>query len=238
MVGHTSLREVVGSDLLRAVAGSNLASSHLRLCVVPLLLLNVIQLGAQECECLRLVLDLRLFCLTVHNDTGRIMRQTHRRVRRIDTLSTVSGCTHYIDPDIFFFNLNVDVVVDLRHHRNADRRGVDPSAGFCLGHTLYTVHTALILEHRVSALSGHHKGDALHAANADLLGLYQLNLPMTSLRVMHIHTVNFRSKQRRLISARTRTDLHDDILIVVRILGKQQDLQLTLQLLHALLGRI
>ncbi len=53
---------------------------------------------------------------------------------------------------------------------------------------------------------------------------------------MHIHTVDLRCKKRCLVSACAGTDLHDYILIVVRIFGQQQDLQFLLQLLDPLLG--
>ena len=60
MIRHTSLWEVVGTDLLRTVSGTDLAAAHLCFRIVSLLLLDVIQLGFQQCECLRLVLDLGL----------------------------------------------------------------------------------------------------------------------------------------------------------------------------------
>ena len=45
MVGDTTLGEVVGTDLLRTVSGTDLTAAHLCFRIVSLLLLDVIQLG-------------------------------------------------------------------------------------------------------------------------------------------------------------------------------------------------
>ena len=58
VIGHTSLWEVVSTDLLGTVSGSNLAASLLRLCILLLLQFEIIQLGAQQCQRFLLVLDL------------------------------------------------------------------------------------------------------------------------------------------------------------------------------------
>ena len=55
MVCHTALREVIGTDLLGAVAGTDLAAALCCLRVLLLLQLQIIQLGTQEAECLVLV---------------------------------------------------------------------------------------------------------------------------------------------------------------------------------------
>ena len=46
---------------------------------------------------------------------------------------------------------------------------------------------------------------------------------------MHIHPVDLRRKERGLLAARTGTDLHDHVLVVVGVLRKQQNLKLPLQ---------
>ena len=48
---------------------------------------------------------------------------------------------------------------------------------------------------------------------------------------MDVHPVQLGSEQGRLISACACADLHDHVLIIVGVLGKQKDLQLLLQLL-------
>ena len=58
MIGDTALREVVGTDLLGAVSGTDLTSSHLRFRIMTLLLLQVIELCFQKGKSLCLILKL------------------------------------------------------------------------------------------------------------------------------------------------------------------------------------
>ena len=48
MVGHAPLGEIISADLLRAVSGSDLAPSEISLLIMPLLHLQVIELGAKK----------------------------------------------------------------------------------------------------------------------------------------------------------------------------------------------
>ena len=57
-IRHTSLREIISTDLLGTVSGSDLAASFLRLCILLLLQFEIIQLGTQQCKRFLLVLDL------------------------------------------------------------------------------------------------------------------------------------------------------------------------------------
>ena len=113
---------------------------------------------------------------------------------------------------------------------------MDPAAGLGFRHTLYPVHAALIFQHRVRALAVDHEVHRLHAANAGLIHFHGFHLPAAAFRIVHIHPVKLCRKQGSLVSACTRTDLHDNVLVIVGVLGQQQDLQLRLQLLDALLG--
>ena len=101
---------------------------------------------------------------------------------------------------------------------------MDTSAGLRLRHTLYAVHTGLILHQGVRALAVDHKGHTLHTADAGLVRLDNLGLPVLALRIMLVHTVNLRSEKRRLVSAGTGTDLHNNVLIIIRIFRKKQNL--------------
>ena len=48
---------------------------------------------------------------------------------------------------------------------------------------------------------------------------------------MYVHTIDFSGKERRLISSGAGTDLNDNVLVVIRVFRKEEDLQLLLQLL-------
>ena len=232
MVGHAALGKIIGTNLLGTVSRTDLASSGLGLGVVGLLALDIVQLGTQQCECLRLVLQLGLLGLAVHHDSGGVMSQTHRGVGGIDTLSTVTGRTHDIDTDILLVDLYVHFLC-LRHDCYGNGGSVNSSAGLGLGHTLYTMYAGLVFHHGVRALAVDHKGHALHTADADLVGLHQLHLPAAALRVMHIHPVDLSREQGSLVSACARADLYDNVLVIVGVLGQKQNLQCVLQLLDA-----
>ncbi len=164
------------------------------------------------------------------------MGQTHCGVRGVDALSAVSGRTHHIDTDVLLIDHNINILIHLRHNGNADGGGMDSSAALRLGYALHAVYAALILHLGVSALPAYGKLHFLHTADADLIHIDELHAPTLALRIMHIHAVDLCGKKSCLITARARADLHDHVLIIIGILGEQQDLQLLLQLLHPLLG--
>ena len=62
------------------------------------------------------------------------------------------------------------------------------------------------------------------AANADLIYIQKLYSLVLAFCIMHIKPVHFRCKQSCLISACSGADLHDYILVIIRILGKKKDL--------------
>ena len=165
------------------------------------------------------------------------MGQTYRRVSRIDALSAVSGCTHNVDTDIFFINMDIHVL-RLWHYGHGNGRGMDTSAGLCLRHSLYPVYAGLVFHHGISSLPVDHEGHVLHAADTDLLTFYQFHLPVLALCIVKIHTIDLCGEQGSFISAGACTDLYDNILLIIRVFWKQQDLQFMLQLFHSCLGSI
>ena len=152
VLGHTSLREVVGTDLLGAVARSDLAAALRRLLTRFLLQFEFVQFRTQNAHRLISVLQLALLVLTGDHDTRREVRQAHRRVRGVDTLSAVSGRTEYVDT--YVFRVNDDVVVDFfgfGHDRDRAGRGVDAAAALRLRDALHAVYARLILQARIRA---------------------------------------------------------------------------------------
>ena len=93
------------------------------------------------------------------------MSQTDSRVCGIDTLSSVSGCTHNVDTAVVHINLNI-YLFRLRHNGNRGSRGVNPSAGLCFRYTLYPVYAAFVFQLRISALSGNHGLHLFKAADS------------------------------------------------------------------------
>ena len=56
------------------------------------------------------------------------------------------------------------------------------------------------------------------------------------LRVVDVHPVQLRGEQSRLVAAGTSPDFHNNVLVIVGILGQEQNLQLIFQLLNPLSG--
>ena len=176
MIGHPSLREIISSDLLGAIARSNLALSQFRLRVMGFLLLQIIEFCTQQGICLCPVLDLGFLRLGIDHDSGRDMRQPDSGIRCVDTLPACAGRPADIDPDILFIDLYIHFL-RFRHHRHRDRGRMDTPAGFRFRHPLYPVHSAFIFHNGIDALPAEHKGHALHAADTDLLHFHGFHPP-------------------------------------------------------------
>ena len=112
---------------------------------------------------------------------------------------------------------------------------MDTSAGFCFRYTLYTVYTTFVFKSGIGSLTLDHKCNFLKSTDAILIETHHLCLPSSGFRILHIHTVDLCSKKCRLITACTCTDLHDNILTVIRILRQKQDLEFLFQFFHTLL---
>lgn len=109
-------------------------------------------------------------------------------------------------------------------------------------HPLHPVHAALVLQPRPHALAGlglpaglHRDLDVLVAAQLGLGGVDDLGLPADALGVAQVHAQQVAGEQRRLVAARARLDLQDDVLVVTRVARHQQQAQFLGQLLALLL---
>ena len=163
------------------------------------------------------------------------MREPHRGVRRVDALSAVSGGAGDIHPHVLRRNVDFNIVVNLRHHRDSRGGGMNAPSRFRLRNALHAVNAGFVLEPRICPLTIHGKRHKLHAAESGFLHILRGNLKAAPFRVVHIHPVELRGKERRLLAAGARPDFEDDVLVVVRILRQQQNSELLLKLLHGLL---
>ncbi len=237
MVRHPALRKIVGTNLFRAVSGANLASSKLRLRIVGFLLLDIIELCPKQRKGFRLVLKLRFFRLAVYHYSRGIMGKTHRRIRGVYALASVSRRAHYVDSDILFINDHIHFL-HFRHYGHGDGRCVNTSARLCLRHTLYPVHAAFVFQSGIRSLTAYHKVYFLHAADSDFVHVHGFHLPSLAFRVVYIKAVYFRRKKSRLVASRARPDFHDNILVVIGVLWQKENLKLLLKLLNTLFGGV
>src|SRR5260370_24772100 len=94
MVGHPPLREIVGADALRTVAGANLRASLLRPFGVELLVAGVEDARAQKSHRLGPVAMLRTLLLHRHDDAGRKMGNADRALGLVHMPPANAAATH------------------------------------------------------------------------------------------------------------------------------------------------
>ena len=106
---------------------------------------------------------------------------------------------------------------------------MDSSAGLGFRHTLYAVRAALVLHPGVRACSVDQKCCVFKAADSVFIGAGQLCFPAAALCVFDVHTADFCGKECRLVSTGTCAELHDNVLVIVRVFRQKQDFELLLQ---------
>ena len=157
------------------------------------------------------------------------MRQTYRRVGRIDALSAVSGGTVHVDADIVRIDLDF-YIIDFRQYGHRRGGRMDTTGAFGFRHTLYAVRTGFIFESGISALALDQHTGFLDTADTGIVGIHDLGFPSAAFRIAQIHTQKVLREQRSFFTAGAGTDFQNNILFIVRIFRQQQDLQLFLHL--------
>ena len=119
---------------------------------------------AQHAHRLVAVLELRLLVLHRDHEPGRLVRDAHRRVGRVDRLAARAG--RAVDVDLEVVRVDVHVhLLGLGQHGDRGGRGVDAALRLGLRHALHAVRAALVLEDAVGALALDREGEV---AVADL----------------------------------------------------------------------
>src|SRR6266566_986064 len=137
-VSEAVLWEVVRPHLLRALAASDLGVARGRLALRALLGGARQQPRAKDRHRLRLVLELAALVLAGDDLARRQMRDPHRRVRGVHTLTAVTAGAIEVDLQILLVD---DEVGLLGFGQDGDRRGRGVDAPLCLsrGHALHAV---------------------------------------------------------------------------------------------------
>ena len=216
MVGHAPLREVVGADLLGALARAHLRAALGRDLRRLLGQLALVQAGAQHPHRLLPVLKLGLLVLHRDDDPGRLVREAHGRVRRVDGLPARPRGAVDVHLEVVRIHLDLDLL-GLREHGHGRRRGVDPALGLRLRHALHAVGPALVLEDRVGAVALDGERRLLEAADVGRREREVLGLKASVLGVAGEHLVEVAGEQGRLVPARAGAELDDHVLLVVGI---------------------
>jgi hypothetical protein len=121
-------------------------------------------------------------------------------------------------------DLNIDFF-RLWEHRNRDGGGVDAALSFRLRHSLDAVDARFVAEFRVNGVALDHRDRFLDAADTGVGDLHDLHLPAQSFGVAGVHPQHFCCEKRRFVAASSRTDLEDNVLLVVRVLRQQEHFQ-------------
>ena len=225
MIGYSSLREIVGSNLLRTVTGSELGALFFRIFLLLLLQFNLIESRAKKTHRLLPVLHLGTLFLTLRNHPRRNMNQTNCGRSLVDVLSAGTGRTEHFHFDIGRIDLHFHIF-HFRHNCHRRGRSVDSSSTFRFGHSLHTMHARLILQAGVRTLPVHDENHFLQTAESRLIKGDKFRLPAPFLRIACIHPIKGSGKERRFLSSCAATNLHHDILVIIFILRKQKKLNL------------
>ncbi len=229
MVGHPPLREVVGADALRAVAGADLPPPRGGAFVLGVLPLEVVEPGAQHLHRLRTVLVLR----PRHrrdDDPGRDMQDADAGIGGVGMLAAGARGPCCVDADILRLDGDVDVL-GLRQH--GDRRGRGMDAPACLGrrNPLHPVDAGLELQPGEHPLARDVGDDLLVAARVALALRQHLDLPAMKLGIALVHAEQIAGEQRRLVAAGAGPDLDDGAFLVGSVLRQKQEPHLLGQVL-------
>ena len=145
VIGDAVLRIVVGADLLRARAGSDLRAPGRSLLGGEPLPLGLVQARAQDAHRLLPVLQLRPLVLHRDDDAARQVGDPHGRVGRVDALAAGPRRAVDVDLQILLVDLDIDLL-RLRHHGDRGRRGVDATLRLGLGHALHSMGSGFDLK--------------------------------------------------------------------------------------------
>ena len=234
MVRDPSLREVVGPDALRPVAGAHLGAPGRVDLVLVFLLFDFKEPRRQDLEGPLLVLMLRPLILTLDHRAGRQMGDADGGVRLVDVLPAGAARAERVDLEFALVDLELHFV---RFRQDRDRRGgrLDASLALGLGDPLHTVDARLEFEAGVGAVAGDLERDLLVPAEFGRVGTQDFCLEALGLRVHGIHAQKRAREQGGLFPAGAASDLDDDVFVVVRVPRQQQDLELFRGLFQSLL---
>src|SRR5437588_324714 len=108
VIAHAPLREIVGADALRAVAGADLAAARGGARGIEFLPLVVVKPRAQHRHRLGAIAMLRTVLLHHHHDAGRNMSEADRGFGLVDVLTASAAVARAVDLELGLVYLEVD----------------------------------------------------------------------------------------------------------------------------------
>ena len=150
------------------------------------------------------------------------MGHTNSGVCGVDALTAVTRCTEYIHADIVHVDMHVHFF-RFGQYRYRNRRGMDSTTAFCGRDTLYTVYAAFVFQTGICPLSCDHKGNFLITAQIAFAGVHDFDFPFPPFCVTGIHAEQVCRKECRFVTACTAADFHNNVFLVIRVFGDQQN---------------
>ena len=157
------------------------------------------------------------------------MGDAHGRIRGIHALAAGAGRAIRINAQVGLVDMDVDLV-RLGKHRDRRRRSLDAALALGLGNALHAVHAALVLHDGVDLIARNLELDRLEAARVARARIKHLELPTLRLAEALVHLEEVARKNGRLVAASSRANLHDGILLVVRVARDEHELDVFLKL--------
>ena len=228
MVGDTVLGEVIGADLAGPVAGAYLAFPLGGNGGVLLLLLGLVQLGAENFHGPVLVFILAALVLALHHRAGGQVGDADGGLSLVDVLSACAGGAEGVDLQV----LGVDGelhLLRLGHHGHGGGGGLDAAGGLRFRHPLDPVGPGLEFQAGPGPLALDGDAGFLDAAQLRGVFIHQLHVPAPALGIQGVHPQQVRREQGALLAADAGPDLQDDVPVVVGVPGQQQAFKLLRQ---------
>src|SRR5215212_8999885 len=216
VVGDASLREVVRTDLRRAVAGADLRLTEGAFLLGPFAHLALQEPGLEDPHGLLLVLELALLVLAGHDQARWSVGDPDRRVRGVHTLAAWTAGAVHVDLEVSRVDLDLHVL-GLGQDGHRRRRGVYAALALGLRHPLDPVRAPLVLEDRVGAVAAYLHGHLLETTDLGRARREGAMLEAEAVGVAGVHVVDLAREERRLVAAGPGPDLDDDVLVVVRV---------------------
>ena len=223
MVGDTALWEIIGADALVAHSRSYLTAAQTGDFAVQTLLLHFVELAGQHPHTFLPVLDLAPLLLTGDHDARGLVDQPHGGGGFVDVLTARAAGTVDLHFDVGGVDLHVHFL-HLRQNRDGCGGGVDTAAGFRLGNPLDTVDAGFIFQSGIRAPAADDEVRLLDAAQLRFVQVHQLNAPAHFRGVHGVHPQQTVGKQGAFLAADAAADLHNDVLFVIGVFGKEQNL--------------
>src|SRR5215207_5933590 len=216
VVGDTSLREVVCTDLRRAVAGADLRLAEGPFLLGPFAQLAFQEPGLEDPDGLLLVLELALLVLAGHDQARWLMRDPDRRVCGVHALAARTTGTVHVDLEVSCVDLDL-YILGLGQDGHGRRRGMYAALTLGLWHPLDPVRAPFVLEDRVGAVAADLHSDLPVATDCGRAGRKGTVLEAEAVGVAGVHIVELAREEGCFVAAGPRPDLDDDVLVVVRV---------------------